>query len=103
MQGLLDPSWEVEVFTDGLSVYRKVHQQPPDLLITDLMLPRLDGFLMVGLLKYDSRFEDLPILCVSSILESDLNSRLRQLGAEEFLPKPLDPERFQATVANLLG
>lgn len=103
MRGLLEPNWRVEHFEDGLELYQRIHQRPPDLLVTDLMLPGLDGFLLTRLLKFDSQFEKLPIICVSSILEPDLPDRLEQLGADQFLAKPLDPDCLTKLVESLLA
>ncbi|MBI3926686.1 MAG: response regulator [Armatimonadetes bacterium] len=96
------PGLEVQVYSDGLELYHEVHRDPPDLIVLDLMLPGLDGFMITRLLKSSSRFQGVMLLCTSSIREDDLEQRVRALGADLFLPKPIHPDRLLQSVRRLL-
>lgn len=69
------------LFEDGFALYRAVHEDPPQLLVVNLLLPGLDPQVLVRLLKFDSRFTALPILCLSNQAELGLADRMRRLGA----------------------
>lgn len=98
-----EQDYRVSVFEEGLALYRQVHLAPPDLLILDLLLPNLDGFMILRLLKFCDRFADLPILCVSSMRSEGLEQQLRALRADSFLPKPFDAEELLGRVRLLLS
>lgn len=95
-------SVHLEVFSDGLQAFDRIQQAPPQLLVLDLMVPGLDGFLLTRLLRFDQRFCKLPILCLSRLPEEGLEERLLSLGATAFLFKPIDNDPFIELVQRLL-
>ena len=72
-------------------------------MITDLHLPRIDGFDLIAQVRSLPRHRRLPILVVSG--DSDLNTpeRLRNLGADAYLPKPYSPAEVRHTLERLLN
>lgn len=76
--------------------------QPPDLILLDIMMPDMDGLEATALLKADSRTRPVPVIVITSL--DDRQSKLRALeaGAEEFLTKPIDRVDLQVRVRNLL-
>lgn len=98
-----DEDYKVSIFEEGLTLYRAVHLEPPDLLVLDLMMPNLDGFMILRLLKFCDRFADLPILCVSSMRTEGLEQQLLALRADSFLPKPFDADELLGRVRLLLS
>ena len=102
--GQLLSDWATRAFQDGLKLYQTLQEEtPPRLLLLDLLLPGMDPFVMVRLLKFDSRFAQLPILCLTSIEEPGLPDRLLRLGARGWLSPDGDPRLLQEAVAALLG
>jgi two-component system, cell cycle response regulator len=82
--------FQVITAVNGLEGLKKVHLESPDLLVLDVMLPGLDGFEVCHRLRCDPATEKLPILILSAKgQESDRNVAL-QVGANAFLPKPID-------------
>jgi len=75
---------------DGEDGLRKVHQSSPDLMVLDLMLPKMDGYKVCRALKFDDRYRTMPII----ILSARSGARDRQLaldmGADDFVTKPYD-------------
>lgn len=96
--------WEWRTFDDGLSLYQTLQEEtPPNLLILNLLLPGMDPFLMVRLLKFDARFAQMPILCLTAYQEPGLPDRLHRLGARGWLPENGDPQLLLEAVTALLG
>jgi CheY-like chemotaxis protein len=94
--------FQVVTATNGLEGLRKVKLESPDLLILDVMLPGLDGFEVCHRLRSDPATEKLPILILSAKgQDSDINSAL-QVGANAFLPKPIDRLALLSKMAELL-
>jgi DNA-binding response OmpR family regulator len=82
--------YQVITAANGLEGLRKARLEAPDLLILDVMLPGLDGFEICYRLRDDPTTANLPILILSAkSQESDKNAAL-QVGANAFLPKPVD-------------
>lgn len=82
--------YQVITASNGLEGLRKSRLELPDLLVLDVMLPGLDGFEICYRLRGDQDTAKLPILMLSAKgQESDRNSAL-QVGANAFLPKPVD-------------
>lgn len=93
------PELSLAFFEDGFELYRAVHAQTPQLLVINLLLPGLDPQVMVRLLKFDSRFTALPILCLSRLAEPGLADRMRRLGARA----TLTVEELPDAVTTLIG
>jgi DNA-binding response OmpR family regulator len=99
---LIKEGFQVITSANGLEGLRKARSESPDLLILDVMLPGLDGFEVCYRLRSDTTTEKLPILILSAKgQESDKNSAL-QVGANAFLPKPVDRLVMLGKVSELL-
>lgn len=95
--------YEVITATNGLEGIRKVHNEAPDLVILDVMLPGLDGFEICHRLKSEPDTASLLILMFSAkAQEIDKNTGLK-VGADDYLPKPAAPAEIVSRVAKLLA
>ncbi len=81
---------EVIMATNGKDALDLIRKKPPQLVILDIMLPKMDGYHLCRLVRYDARFKDLPIIIVSSkIQEADKKLGLA-CGGNEYVTKPYD-------------
>ncbi|TMQ69308.1 MAG: response regulator transcription factor [Candidatus Eisenbacteria bacterium] len=88
--GLQMEGFEVLEAADGAEGLRRAREEKPDLLLLDLMLPKMDGYQVCRSLKFDSRYKSLPILILSA-RPGDQDKRLAlEMGADEFIRKPYD-------------
>lgn len=74
----------------------------PDLVLLDAMMPGIDGFQVVTRLKADPRTAHIPIIMITGLNDRDSRLRALQVGAEEFLNKPVDRMELRVRVRNLL-
>ena len=94
---LTSAGYEVEVAADAIVAGYKVLKSPPDLIITDVNMPHMDGFEFVAALKADSSLPRVPVIFLTSIEDGD--GRGRELGAVGYITKPVRSDRLLSLVA----
>ena len=100
---LEDAGFEVLIAKDGQEGLDLARKESPDAVLLDLMLPKLDGYKVCRLLKFDKAFEHIPVI-IFSAKESEPDKKLAmQSGADAYLTKPLDLELFAQTMQKLAG
>ncbi|MFF3865291.1 SpoIIE family protein phosphatase [Micromonospora sp. NPDC001898] len=95
---LLSPSWEVVAVPDGVEALRQAVQTPFDLVLTDVMMPRLDGFGLVTALRAEPRTRHVPIVLLSARAGSAEAVAGLSVGADDYLTKPFSSEELIARV-----
>ncbi|MDR3514998.1 MAG: fused response regulator/phosphatase [Azospirillaceae bacterium] len=83
---------------DGTEALALIPEFQPDLVLLDLMMPRLDGFDVCRRLRADPRFHDLPILVQSSMKRSEDRSRAFDAGATDYVTKPINALELLARI-----
>lgn len=96
---LNEAGFTVDFATDGLDALARAHQLRPDIIITEVLVPRLDGLALCRTVKGDPATQHIVML-IFSILA--VQSRAREAGADAFLMKPLAEKRLVDTVRELL-
>jgi putative two-component system response regulator len=87
---------------DGVAALEKAFAQPPDLVIMDVTMPRMDGFTACRALKDDERTHLVPVLLVTALTAREDRIRGAAAGADDFLTKPVDEEQLLARVKTAL-
>lgn len=96
-------NYEVITAYDGLEGFEKAKKEKPDLIILDLMLPKMDGYRVCGLLKGDMRYKNIPIIMFTARAQADDKKMGFDLGAEGYITKPFDPKELLAKISELLN
>ena len=89
--------YEVRVAPDAISAGYMVLRSPPDLIITDVNMPHMDGFEFIAALKSDKTIPDIPVIFLTSVEEGD--HRGKALGAVGYVTKPVRADRLLQIVA----
>lgn len=92
---MLSVRLEVNNFTaitaqDGEEAVEKVKQDKPDVIILDLMLPKMSGYEVCSMLKFDDNYKDIPIIVLSSLHEQEERDKAIKSGADSYFVKPFD-------------
>ncbi|MGQ5260185.1 SpoIIE family protein phosphatase [Micromonospora sp. ZYX-F-536] len=95
---LLSPTWEVVTASDGLAALPLAREGGFDLVLTDVMMPRLDGFGLVGALRADPRTRHVPIVLLSARAGSAEAVAGLSAGADDYLTKPFSSQELVARV-----
>lgn len=95
---LTNAGFRVDEADDGVSALEWLQNNQPALVITDINMPRLDGFGLIAQLRSQSRFRDLPILVLTTESSDEKKTRARDAGATGWIVKPFDPEKLTAAI-----
>jgi DNA-binding response OmpR family regulator len=95
--------YDVSTASNGMTGLRMIQENPPDLLILDVMLPGLDGFEICSRIRTDESMAKLPIIMLSAKgQETDKTTGL-SVGANEYLTKPVDRTLLLEKITSLLA
>ncbi len=99
----LAPPYRVTTAVNGRDAWAQMEQEPPDLIVSDIMMPVMDGLELLARVKQDARFRTIPVLLLTA--RSDPDDRLAGLeaAADGYLAKPFRVAELRAQVRNLLG
>ncbi|RKH08040.1 response regulator [Corallococcus sp. CA047B] len=101
--GLLRQAFpNIETATDGLEALERVRVQAPDLILSDVMMPRLDGFGLVRALRADERTRAIPLILLSARAGDESTVEGLRTGADDYLVKPFSSRELLVRVRNQL-
>jgi chemotaxis protein histidine kinase CheA/ActR/RegA family two-component response regulator len=95
--------YRVKLAADGLEALEIVTQTRCDLVVTDLEMPRTNGYELLSHLRQDSQSRNIPVMVVTSRAGAKHRDRAMKEGAMAFLTKPVQEDQFIAAVAKLIG
>lgn len=108
MRGLVATSLEPHGFSihlaeDGIDGLQRLPNADPHLIITDINMPRLDGFGVIEGVRASPTHASVPILVLTTETGADLKDRARRAGATGWIVKPFDNARLVDTINRVLG
>jgi len=101
LQAYLEPL-ETDVRVDGIDAMRCIEEQVPDVILLDIMMPRMSGFEVCRKVKTHSRTRDAAVLMITALNETGDIERAIDCGADDFLNKPINKLEVLTRVKSLL-
>nr|WP_242063487.1 ATP-binding protein [Nostoc sp. FACHB-892] len=102
LKHLLQPYYEVEAVTDGIAALAAARRQIPNLVLSDIMMPGMDGLQLLHELRADSNTKEIPIILLSARAGEESRVEGLEMGADDYLIKPFSARELLARVrANL--
>lgn len=99
-QELESQGYLVTEAANGVEAIAQIKQTPPDLIITDVLMPELNGFDMASVIKRDAKTMDIPIIIVSIVEDQEQGFRI---GVDRYFTKPIDSEAVLDAVGQLVN
>lgn len=108
MRGLISAAlsprgFDVYLAEDGVHGLERLTETDPHLVITDINMPRLDGFGVIEGVRRSNSHGSIPVLVLTTESGADLKARARQAGATGWLVKPFEDERLVSIIHRVLG
>lgn len=102
LSGLLRmDGYEVTVAHDGAEALEKLGLSTPDVIISDVVMPRMDGFEMFQRVKSDQKTASIPFLFITGYQDNQMLEKARKIGAFGILQKPIDIEQIERRLDEL--
>jgi signal transduction histidine kinase/DNA-binding response OmpR family regulator len=99
---LLTPDYRLEAVTDGEAALAAARRERPELIVSDVMMPRLDGFGLIKALRADPSLRDIPVILVSARAGEESRIEGLDAGADDYLVKPFSARELLARVGAML-
>lgn len=94
--------YDVFEAVDGQEGLDKARSGRPDLIVLDLMLPKIDGFKVCRMLKFDEKYKHIPIIMFTARAQQKDKQIGKEMGAEAYVTKPFDPDILLGKIRELL-
>lgn len=99
----LEKEYDVTTACDGQDGLNKARAERPDLILADVMMPRLDGYHMCRVLKFDEKYRDIPIIVLTSRQRELDRGIAKDVGADDYITKPFKGQELMDSIKRLLG
>lgn len=109
VQGQLEKEgFEVDVAYNGVEGLEKVHANPPDAIVLDVMMPEMDGYEVCKKLKGDEKCVDIPVILLTAVASHVTSTRYTHRDgmsteADDYIAKPASAEQISESIKQLLG
>lgn len=107
LKDILEAEFEVSCFDDGQAALdfllsQKAKSLPTDLILSDINMPRLDGYGLIEAVKKDDQLRQLPLIMLTARLEERSKLQALRMGVDDYLTKPFSPVELKVRIKNIL-
>ncbi len=95
--------FQVQVASNATEAWEKIETEKPDLIVSDIMMPQVDGYQFLHKIREDPRYQAIPVVFLTARGMTSDRIQGYEAGCDAYLPKPFDPEELEAIVRNLLA
>jgi chemosensory pili system protein ChpA (sensor histidine kinase/response regulator) len=92
--------YRVSLASDGLQALERLQQERPTVVLSDIEMPRMDGFDLVRNIRSDARLSGLPVIMITSRIAEKHREHARELGVDHYLGKPYSEDELLALIAH---
>jgi DNA-binding response OmpR family regulator len=99
---VLDYHYDLEFASNGEEAIDLAHKNIPDLILLDIMMPKMDGFDVCKILREEPKYSNTIIIMLSALSDRDSKSKGLKLGADDFIAKPFNPMEHRDKIKLIL-
>jgi two-component system, chemotaxis family, chemotaxis protein CheY len=99
---LTEAGFRVTQAEDGQHGLEMLARETPRVIVTDINMPRLDGFGFIEAVRREAKYRSIPILVLTTESDNEKKMRARQAGATGWIVKPFDPEKLVAAIRRVI-
>jgi len=96
-------NYDVIAAYDGQEALDKARSQKPDLIVLDLMLPKIDGYKVCRMLKFDEKYKNIPIILFTARAQDEDKNLGKEVRADGYITKPFEPQVLLAKISELIS
>ena len=95
--------YQIVAASDGKEALKKVREENPDLILLDIVMPKMNGFEVCRKLKEDPETKEIPIVMLTAMGREVDKEKGRQLGARDYITKPFSPSTLLMKIEKILA
>lgn len=95
-------NYQVESVSDGIAMFEQMRKQKPDLIILDVMLPKIDGYKLCTLIKNYEPYKEIPIIIFTARSGDEAKTLAQESGCDAYITKPFDNKTLLEKVKELI-
>jgi DNA-binding response OmpR family regulator len=99
---LEEHDYQIVIVPDGFEMLKILRKTKPDLIILDVMLPRIDGYKLCRLLKNYEPYKNIPIIIFTALTGKGSKAMAKDMGAETYIAKPFDSKKLISEIDRIL-
>jgi signal transduction histidine kinase/class 3 adenylate cyclase len=103
LRRILAPFFRVEIASDGEEALNKARSFAPNLILTDIMMPRMSGYDLLARLREEEKLREVPVVFLSALSAADARVAALEAGVDDMVSKPFDEEELRVRLRNLLA
>lgn len=103
LKAILDERYEIGEARDGLEGLTQLEKSLPDLILMDILLPRMDGFQLIARIKESEIWRDIPVIAITACSMRGDRERILKAGFDAYISKPVDLDEFHKNLNLFLG
>ena len=103
LEDLEDEGVEILLAEDGAIALEIIKAEKPDLILLDVMMPRMNGFEVCKMVKQELKMEDVTIILLTAKGQEADRQQGEEVGADQYITKPFDPDELLARSSQILG
>lgn len=103
LEATLQNVYDLAFASDGEEALKRAMSEKPDLILLDIMLPKMDGFEVLNHLKKDPKTKSIPVVMLSALSHQEERLKAQQYGADGYIAKPFSPHFLLDTVSQFLS
>jgi len=100
---LKSEGFNVVTAVDGIAALEVIRKERPDLIVLDIMLPKIDGYKICRMLKFDDKFRDIPIIIFTARAQEVDEKKAMEVKADAYITKPFQPDVLLGKIKQLLS